>query len=511
MKKFLLYMLLLTNSYCVTIPRVAIITPFKCDDPVKDFLKEISTHDYFEKTDLFFISNDASEKELQVIKQYQYTFRNIKCLLGTPAQSISSLFNRAIESTNCALITFLRVEDYRDPQMFKAQLKALSDDASIDVVYCDFHTSYSANTPTNLADNWYLNELPEFHTRYLYRDLPGPHPMWRKSLHEKCGYLKEDFTFHYLWEFWNRCGKEGILFKKVKGAPGTYFFNYFDQKKILFNQDDFQKSYDEEKYIKNEYGHLWSSVDYTQKPFVIITPSYNNKDWYKRNLDSILFQNYENYRIIYIDDCSPDGTGALVKEYVQEIGKEDKISIIVNQKNQGALANIYEAVHSCKPEEICVIIDGDDAAAHNDVLTFLNRTYQDPNVWLTYGQFEWFPARIPGFSFQIPNWVIDNNGIREYRWITTHLRTFYAGLFQKIKKEDLLYEETFYKAAWDLGMMYPMVEMAAYHTKFIPEILYSYNTANQINDNKVRADLQGKIDCYIRAKERYQPIKHWND
>jgi hypothetical protein len=140
------------------------------------------------------------------------------------------------------------------------------------------------------------------------------------------------------------------------------------------------------------------------------------------------------------------------------------------------------------------------------VLKYLNTVYQDSNVWLTYGQFQWFPAQMPGFAFAIPQWVIDQHCIRTYRWITTHLRTFYAGLFQKINKEDLLYEGKFFSMAWDLGIMYPMVEMASNHTRFTPDILYLYNTANQINDNKVNLDLQGKIDVFIRNKEKYRPL-----
>ena len=193
------------------------------------------------------------------------------------------------------------------------------------------------------------------------------------------------------------------------------------------------------------------------------------------------------------------------------MGKEDKINIIINSKNVGALENIYNAIHSCNKDDIILLVDGDDRLAHNDVLKYLNTVYQDQNIWLTYGQFQWFPAQIPGFIFQMPNWVIEKNCIRSYRWITTHLRTFYAGLFHKIKKEDLLYEGKFYGTAWDLGIMYPMVEMAGYHTKFISDILYIYNTANFINDNKVNKDLQNKTDLFIRHKEPYTPIANWKD
>ncbi len=509
MQKKLILLIMLFHNIVLTSPQITIITPFNAGDSVNDFLNEITSHNYFEKTELFLISNNADELQFKIINRYQYTFRNIKFLVGDETQTISKIFNSAIAQAKNEFITFMRIEDYRDPETVLVQMNALINNPTIDVVYSDYHTSYSANTPTDRADNWYLNELPEFHPQWLYRDLPGPHAMWRKSLHEKMGFFKEDFCFFYQWEFWNRCGQYGIQFKKVHAKAGTYFFNYFNQKKILNGQQDYAKSYQEEKYISDHYKYLWSSHTFEEKPFVIITPSYKNKDWYKRNIDTMINQNYSNYRIIYMDDCSPDHTGKLVQEYVKELGKEDIIKVIINSENVGALANIYKAVHSCKPEEICILCDGDDALSHPDVLKHLNALYQDPNVWLTYGQFEWFPARIPGMVFQVPYWVIEKNCIREYRWITTHLRTFYAGLFHKIKKEDLMFEGKFYQAAWDLGIMYPMVEMAGYHIRFVPEILYSYNTANQINDIKVNGDLQGKIDYFIRHKERYTPIYSW--
>jgi glycosyltransferase involved in cell wall biosynthesis len=60
------------------------------------------------------------------------------------------------------------------------------------------------------------------------------------------------------------------------------------------------------------------AADIAEKNIVIVTASYNNKDWYKQNLDSVFVQKYQNYRLIYIDDCPPDGTYELVKEYVEQ-------------------------------------------------------------------------------------------------------------------------------------------------------------------------------------------------
>jgi len=60
----------------------------------------------------------------------------------------------------------------------------------------------------------------------------------------------------------------------------------------------------------------------TQKHFVIVIPSYNNSRWYERNVASVLSQNYGSFDVIYTDDCSPDGTGNLVEQYLQQNDSE---------------------------------------------------------------------------------------------------------------------------------------------------------------------------------------------
>ncbi|MGE0670989.1 MAG: glycosyltransferase, partial [Parachlamydiales bacterium] len=49
-----------------------------------------------------------------------------------------------------------------------------------------------------------------------------------------------------------------------------------------------------------------------EKPMVVVIPSYNNKNWYQRNFDSVFFQKYDNNRVIFIYDSSPDCTGLFV-------------------------------------------------------------------------------------------------------------------------------------------------------------------------------------------------------
>ena len=244
-----------------------------------------------------------------------------------------------------------------------------------------------------------------------------------------------------------------------------------------------------------------------QKPIVVVIPSYNNAQWYERNLDSVFKQVYENYRVIYIDDCSIDGTYDLVRQYVVRHGYQNRITLICNEQRKGALANHYKAVHMCKDDEIIVNLDGDDWLKHNYVFAYINAIYKNPQVWMTYGSYMNYPSGKRGeCSKKLPKSIIRYHAYREYTYITSHLRTFYAGLFKKIKLADLMYQGQFIPVACDMAFMVPMLEMAAGRIKFIDEVLYVYNQANPENHFRKRVFLQLKMAHITRARKRYMPL-----
>lgn len=253
-----------------------------------------------------------------------------------------------------------------------------------------------------------------------------------------------------------------------------------------------------------------------EKKFVVVIPSYNNKDWYEKNLDSVFMQVYDNYRVIYIDDASTDETGKLVEDYIKKHTLEEKITLIKNEKNIKALANLYFAIHSCQDDEIIVTLDGDDWFPHDHVLTLLNKVYADSNVWLTYGQFKYFPEPEIGHCKAPSKERIMNNNFRikgnfketwKTTWIFSQLRTFYAWLFKKIKIDDLMLDDTFFPTSYDLAIMFPMLEMSGFRNMFVPDVLCVYNLQTPLNDFKLRGQQQCDIGSLILGKEKYKPLK----
>ncbi len=244
-----------------------------------------------------------------------------------------------------------------------------------------------------------------------------------------------------------------------------------------------------------------------EKPFVIVIPSYNNKDRYKENLNSIFEQKYHNYRVIYISDAPTDGTTELVEEYVKQWRQEHRFTLIKNHQKSGPLACMAQAVFQCDKTEVVVDLDGNDTLAFDGTLSYLNQVYADPAVWMTYGQFCTYPQFRKGFASQIPPEVITKNTFRTFGGSVTHLRTFYAGLFHLINKEDFLYEGKFIQKAGDLAYIIPILEMVGTHSRFIPDILYVYNNSLPLNDNKASTPLEAQMDRLIRSRKKYEPLE----
>jgi len=245
---------------------------------------------------------------------------------------------------------------------------------------------------------------------------------------------------------------------------------------------------------------------YPEKPIVIVIPSYNNQKWYAKNLQSVLSQNYSNFRVIYTDDCSPDGTGNLVEAYLMNNDPDHKIQLIKNSNRRGALHNLYTMIHMCTDDAIVATLDGDDWFPDNEVLNRLNEVYSADEVWLTYGQFELHPSKIRGWASPMPDYIVENNTFRDFQHLPTHLRTFYAWLFKKVKLQDLLYLGKFYSMTWDMAMMFPMIEMAGERHQFIPNIMYIYNDENSISDHHVSRQLQAYLAQLIKKKKRYKRL-----
>jgi glycosyltransferase involved in cell wall biosynthesis len=244
-----------------------------------------------------------------------------------------------------------------------------------------------------------------------------------------------------------------------------------------------------------------------EKRILVVIASYNNESWADKNLSSVFNQNYSNYRVVYFNDASIDKTENEVFNIVNKFNKWDKFTYLKRSQNRGPNANRYNGYIMGQKDEIIIVLDGDDWLAHENVFQRINSEYQDQNVWSTYGQYRESASGKIGYCKTIPQDVIEKNFIRKHEWVTSHLRSFYAALPQKIKVKDLLHDGLFYSVAGDAAEQWPIVELAGRHLKFIPDVLYIYNDTNQLSEYRVHsASFIMNTASLIRSKKSYNKI-----
>jgi hypothetical protein len=247
-------------------------------------------------------------------------------------------------------------------------------------------------------------------------------------------------------------------------------------------------------------------VPETTRPRIRVITAMRNCAPFVANCMRSLLHQRTPFRAIVIDDVSDDGTYEIAR---QVVGYDSRILLVRNDRRLGALANIMRGIDALRPEpnDVVVTLDGDDWFSSDDTLGYVQRTYREsPELRLTYGQFVHSASGAIGLCAPYPPHITNSRAYRNYSWLASHLRTFRAELWRRVRREDLIDPGTGqpWMMAWDMAMMFPMMEMCSpAELRCLQKVLYVYNDGNPLNDNKVNARLQQALDARIRSMPVY--------
>lgn len=251
-------------SHCVTSsqnPAVSIITSvYNADYFIESFLQDITQQSIFDTCELILINAHSPGHEERVIESYLMTYPNIIYVRLDHDPGLYAVWNYAIRIARGRYITNANVDDRLRKDCYELHMKTLDANGSIDLVYSDFYVTYEPNKPFDSVKISHVRCMPDFSIAQLLRQpLPNNHPMWRKSLHERCGFFDETFRYAGDWEFWLRAADCGAVFEKVPGILGLYYYN---PRGLSTDVRHASAIAQEEHEIKIRYRHLDKSADH---------------------------------------------------------------------------------------------------------------------------------------------------------------------------------------------------------------------------------------------------------
>ena len=234
--------------------------------------------------------------------------------------------------------------------------------------------------------------------------------------------------------------------------------------------------------------------------FAIVIYAHNAASWCERALHSVFEQDYEQYRVLFVDDGSVDGTLETAQRFIVDNKQDHRVIAIRNDTALGSVGSLYRAASYCQDAEILIPLDAQNWLSHDGVLSRLNQLFQNPDTWITFGQSIQYPAyNIIEPVFLDPA-VIERQGFRRIKDFPFAFSAFYAGLFKAIRVPDLFIDGRF--AYSPLAFMIPLLEQSGGRYRTLSEPWVFANASLQTRVLPSQFD-----ECaLIQSRTPYSPL-----
>jgi len=125
-----------------------------------------------------------------------------------------------------------------------------------------------------------------------------------------------------------------------------------------------------------------------KNPLISIVMSCYNSDKYIADaIKTVKEQNYENWELIIVDDCSTDKSLKIIKKYIEKVEITEKVKIIIHDKNFGCGTSLSDAILNSSGELIAVL-DSDDALYSKDSLEIMVKIHlENQDASLVYSNY----------------------------------------------------------------------------------------------------------------------------
>ena len=213
----------------VELPKVTIFCPLYAGEKyIKGFLEDIENQTIFEDCELIIINANSPENEEEIILDFMKSNNNVVYRKLDYRATVMETENMAIEMATGDFFAQACVDDRHSATYLETMAKHLHYSKGVDLVYADcFQTTAPNETFEKNSSNGTLYEHSKnaFSRENMIKCLPGPMPMWKKSIHKTAGLFNDSLSYAGDWEMFLRMVEVGSVFKKIKRPLGLYFYN----------------------------------------------------------------------------------------------------------------------------------------------------------------------------------------------------------------------------------------------------------------------------------------------
>lgn len=360
----------------------AIISTYNSERFIAECLLNLVEQTLYKKgeVEIVVIDSASEQNEQSIVQNFQIKYPNIVYDRTPYRETLYAAWNRGIKMSRGAYITNANTDDRHRPDALEVMANYLDSHPETSLVYADQLITTVANdtwATTQAKQHW---NWPAFNYSELeQRCIIGPQPMWRKSLHEKYGYFRSEFTAAGDYDFWLRIGQtENIV--RLPEILGLYYSNPCG----LEHSSPIPQQ--ETERILDEYGILKRSITRKTSEPVLISPSELNlllnlkptnpvasiiiptkdrPEMLAEAVQSAIDQTLPDVEIIVVNDGGTD-----VQEVLDRLNSKANIVYLKHDRNQERSAARNTGIRAARGKYIAYL-DDDDTYYPNHVQTLV--------------------------------------------------------------------------------------------------------------------------------------------
>ena len=246
-------------------PKITILSTFHEGEEFLDhFLSDITQQTIFDECELIIYDAASPGNEQKIVSPYLKKYDNIIYRRFSDKLSITECFNKMIGEARGEYLTWAFIDDRKRKNCLETLFEEIQERPNIDLVYGNCIVTDTPNESFEETKSRVIFEhsQPIFSRQNMIKCLPGPMPLWRKTMHDVCGFFdEENCNFADDWELWLRAVSVGCAFHKVEEEIGLYLTGGRSQQKNNLAQRK------EEAWIFYKYAPLFGENFQKFKPY----------------------------------------------------------------------------------------------------------------------------------------------------------------------------------------------------------------------------------------------------
>jgi len=309
-------------------PLISVIVSSYCAEAfMQECLEDLESQTIIDQMEIIIVDAASPEREGAIAARFQERHKNI-IYLRTPVRiGVYAAWNLAVKLARGRYITPFSTNDRLRPEAYALLSQALDAHPEMALVYGDTYITGTPHQTFQKHDRLGIWQWPDYdYQRLLQQCSVGPHPMWRRELHESIGYFDESYVALGDQDFWIRIGAKYPLLH-IPEVTGLYWRS----PEGLSNREEIAGP--EELRLRETYcpdTMVPSPVTPRSIECSVIIPVWNRCEL-TRDCVAALATTTTGipWELIVVDNHSTDGT----EEFLSTLGGD--VQVIRNQENLG--------------------------------------------------------------------------------------------------------------------------------------------------------------------------------